>query len=346
MVLSVRSLPIPGDLAAVDAAWLSAALDANVVAVSPGNSTGGIAVTSRVARLQLTSDPDRSAPRAVVVKIANPKWTHGCELHEREVMFYRDFAVQHDMPAPRCYYADYDAATGAFVLVLEDVGDVVPGHRLDGLTVDEAEAFGDAMADLHRTWWGRDELGRLKVRGHDADRIARTVATFDDRWHALEACGNYAIDDDLRAALPAVREHYAAGMHAISSRPQTLIHSDLHVENFFLERTPAGLRMIAIDWQNACHGHCAFDACYVLTSLQPRFASYRESLLARYHARLRQPDYSIEEFHTDIAAAVRHQFIGSANWFATFEAESLRDASTIHGHWTRLCAAVVANERC
>ncbi len=340
-------LPIPTDLAAVDAAWLGAALGVDVVAVDDAGPTGGIAVTSRVARLRVTTAPPNAAPTRVVVKVTNPAWTHGHHLQLGEVRFYREFAPGKNLPTPACYYADADPSTGAFVLVLEDVGDVEPGHCLDGLDAEQADAVMDGIADLHRAWWQRDELTALDVRGHAPERVAQTVATFEQRWGALEGCGKYAIDDELRGVLPGVRARYADGMVAISSAPQTLVHTDLHVENFFLARTDdGGMRLIAIDWQNASYGNVAFDVSSVLTSVAPELvAGERERLLRRYHARLAAPDYPLERLCDDVAASLRHQFIGSANWFATFEAETLRDADTIQGHWRRLQAALIASER-
>jgi hypothetical protein len=103
------------------------------------------------------------------------------------------------------------------------------------------------------------------------------------------------------------------------------------------------MRLIAIDWQNASYGHCAFDVSHVLTSMKPHLvANHRERLLARYHARLGAPRYRLESLREDVAASVRHQFVGSLNWFATFEAETVRDADMLRAHWTRLCAALIA----
>jgi thiamine kinase-like enzyme len=341
--LRTRALAIPEDLGAVGARWLSAALGVEVVGVAPGEPTGGMAVTSQVARLRLELGTGADGPRAVVVKLANPRWTHGTEMHGREVRFYREFAPGRDLPVPRCYHADYDESTGAFILVLEDVGDARPGHRLDGLDGREADAVINGVADLHKAWWQRDELRTLRVRGHDRERIERTVAGFSERWRALEATGKYRIDDRLRTALAPLMAAYADGVHAISSEPQTFIHTDLHVENFFLEETATGLRFIAIDWQNASYGHCAFDVSSVLCSLRPElFADHHERLLRRYHARLARADYDLQRLRGDVVASIRHQLVGSASWFATIEAESLREAGTIQDHWTRLCAAVVA----
>ena len=335
------SAPIPSCLEAIDAAWLSEVFDAPITDVSPLEPAGGIAVTSRVARLALECAQPGAAPASVFVKSVNPRWTHGFDLAEREVHFYRDFAAS-ELPVPRCYYAEIDREAETFALVLEDFGDIEPGHRLDGLDSDEADAVIDGIADLHRAFWNRSELNGLPVRSHASERIAATLAKLERRWPELDAGGKYAIDDALRVVLDTARVNYAAGMRAISSAPQTLVHSDLHVENFFLEATPEGLRLRIVDWQNASFGHCAFDLSHVLASLRPELASSQQRrLLARYADRVQIAGLELER---DVAAAMRHQFIGSAIWFATFEAETLRDSRTLQGHWRRLSAAFVALE--
>lgn len=299
-------------------------------------------MTSRVVRLRLES-PSPEAPRQVVVKTPNPAWVHGPEPHEREVRFYRELAGRGDIPAPRCYHAHFDPDTGDFALVLEDLGDLVPGHRLDGLSPGEADAVIDGVAAMHRSWWGRAELEAEKRRSHDRERVAATLATFARRWPELEAAGEYPIDDPLRAAAALARERYAEPMLAISAAPQTLIHSDLHVENFLLEAVDGGgLRLWIIDWQNPCFGNAAFDLGHVIASVRPELiAGELDRLLERYRAAV---DARLVDLRGSVAAAVRHMFISSASWFATFEAQTLRDARTLRGHWSRIAAALIAVE--
>jgi aminoglycoside phosphotransferase (APT) family kinase protein len=335
---------IPANVAAIDAAWLSAALGVEITSVSPGGPIGGIAVTSRVVRLRLES-PSPSAPVEVAVKIANPQWVHGSALHRREVRFYREFGGRPEIPAPRCYHAALDEATGAFALVLEDLTGRTGGHRLDGMADGEAEAVIDGIAAMHGSFWGCAELASLEVRGHDRERIAATCATFERRWPVLESGGKYPIDGALRAAIGPALERYPDSMARISNSPQTLIHADLHVENVLLEETPGGLRLWVIDWQNPCRGNAAFDLAYVVASLRPELiAAGFDPLIARWLDRVSPPGVSHAQLAADVAAAVRHMFISSASWFATFEAESLRDARTLQAHWSRIVAALIAVE--
>lgn len=338
------AIPIPTCIDDLDPTWLGRVLGTPVVARRVAGPTGGMAVTSTVVRLALELAEPAAGPQAVVVKLVNPQWTDGSELHQREVAFYRDFAPRHPLPVPRCYHADFDPDTGRFVLVMEDLSTLSPGHRLDGLTEDEANAVVDGVATLHRAWWQRPELRSLKVRGHDEARIDATLAHLAGRVRAVDARDGFALADEVRELVDTVADGYRAGMLRISRRPQTLIHSDLHVENFFLESTAAGFRLEIIDWQNPCYGNAAFDVGQILTSLAPSSSGCHERLLARYHDRLAAADYTLAELRADTTAAIRHQFVGSLGWFATFAPSSPRDARTMRGHWQRLCAALVARE--
>src|SRR5690606_31118820 len=105
------ALPIPLTLDAIadDPRWLERApgLDVGAIrAVRQAPGAGGIAVTSRVARLVLELAPGpEGRSRSVFAKVRNPAWRYGPALHEREVRFYRELAPGHpELPAPRCYY--------------------------------------------------------------------------------------------------------------------------------------------------------------------------------------------------------------------------------------------------
>ncbi len=338
-------LPIPASLKDLDAGWFSTLFQTRVLGVSDAGPTGGIAVTSRVARLRLTSDPVGSAPTSVVAKVANPKWQSGTDLYAREVSFYRDFARGSELPVPVCFHGDVDVASGAFVLILEDLGRVKPGHRLDGLTVSEAEAVVIGLADLHRRFWDAEMVRGLHVRGHEAAQVSRSVECLHQRLELIRAQGRYAVPDALVAAIPQLLEEYPTGMLRISHTPQTLIHSDLHVENFFLEARPNGFRLIVIDWQNPCFGNVAFDVGHVLSSLRPELScKVRDEVINCYHEHLGLKSLDLDDLRADVAGAIRHQFVGSANWFATFEAESFRDSKTMQGHWTRLVSSLLVVE--
>lgn len=91
-----------------------------------------------------------------------------------EIRFYRELAGRAGVPAPRCYHAELDPATGVFALVLEDLGDRVPGHRLDGLAAVRHMFIGSA------SWFATFEAktpGDARIlRGHWARTAAALIA--------------------------------------------------------------------------------------------------------------------------------------------------------------------------
>ena len=53
----------------------------------------------------------------------------------------------------------------------------------------------------------------------------------------------------------------------------------------------------------------------------------------------------LDRIRADADAAVDWNFAGVATWLVSFELESLRDAATVQGHWTRLASALTVQIR-
>lgn len=348
--------PIPTRLEAITPAWLTEALHAGarffrsvqgrIQHISTGPRVEGIAVTSRVTRLRLQVEGDAEAPAAIVVKLVNPTWQHGSGLHEREVRFFRELGNTPGLPVPACYYADYDASSEHFVLILEDVGDVRPGHRLAGVRGAEAELLFDTLASWHANWW---ESARLKAsdwpgKVYSLERARDIWDRFSARWPQLCEMAQFAVAPAVQHARSVMDASFAERLVRLAAGPRTLIHSDLHAENFLIDATGPSPRLIALDWQNAAFGHPAFDIANALTSLHHEVdASERTRLLDRYYQRLGQTDYDRAQLTGDARTGVHWLFCGGVNWLVTFEVEQLRDSITVQGHWTRLAAAFVCS---
>ena len=72
---------------------------------------------------------------------------------------------------------------------------------------------------------------------------------------------------------------------------------------------------------------------------------HQSELLEAYRAELERSGVSrsVSELRAELAAALDWAFAGMVCWLSVFEAETLRDASTIQGHWERLATAMVVN---
>lgn len=338
------AIAIPSSIEDVDAAWMTSALAAaypgiEVSAVTRGEPTAGIAITSRVARLRLELR-GAPGPTGVVVKLRNPAWPHGATMYEREVRFYRELAAKHALPAPRCYHAAYDAMSGAFALVLEDLGD--GAHRLEGFDRDEALAVLDRIAAMHAAWWNSGTLRAADWPGkiYPLERGERMLANFRRRWPELAAREHLPTGDALHAAAADIDDDFPGALAALADRPPTLIHSDLHAENLLLTQRAGHPRVVAIDWQNAAFACPAFDLAMVLTAVAPDvIRAHHDELLAHYAATLSRPDYPLLLARADLTTCLRWMLAGGINWYLDFQAESLRDAATVRAHWTRLTTA-------
>lgn len=108
----------------------------------------------------------------------------------REWAFYSELADPTRMAVPSCHVAELDAASGAFVLLFDDVTPAEAGDQIAGCSVDEAALALAELGRLHAYWWadprldGRDWLVR---RGHDggqglADLYQAFVGSFLDRF--------------------------------------------------------------------------------------------------------------------------------------------------------------------
>ena len=139
---------VPPNAGALSAGWLTESLRrsgtlsaARVVTLAwtPVDTSGA---TATVVRVAIEYDRDEAgAPTTLVAKFASPHdpiraVIHMFGLERNEVEFYRQLGTDAGIPVPRCYFADLDAASGHFVLLLEDLTNARVGDPRD-LSVDD-----------------------------------------------------------------------------------------------------------------------------------------------------------------------------------------------------------------
>lgn len=167
----MAALTIPDGPQAMTPAWLTAALrvsgvltDAVVTAVTR-QPLGEQGWTTQMARLAVTYDtPETGLPATLVSKSsareASTRSFFG-RFYAREVAFYRWVAPEVPLRVPRCYYAAYEAATHAHVLLLEDLAPAKADDLLYGVSVDVAAAYTRCIAALHAYWWEQARLSGM-----------------------------------------------------------------------------------------------------------------------------------------------------------------------------------------
>ena len=113
-------------------------------------------------RVTIESD-DPSLPSSVVLKLPSEDPTSratGIALrnYEREVKFYLEVADTVAIRVPHCFHGEWDAASGDFVLVLEDMAPAEQGDQIAGCGVDHAVVAVEELARLHGPRWGDPTL--------------------------------------------------------------------------------------------------------------------------------------------------------------------------------------------
>ncbi|WP_406817683.1 phosphotransferase [Mycobacterium sp. M23085] len=281
----VRSLP--RTVEDLNAKSLSRIMNRTVTSVT---ALGGDAGTSSRARLALEGD---DVPRSVFVKM--PAETAATRLMgelgrlgHTEVRFYRHLSPQLS-GVPKTYGSAFDALTGRFVIVLEDL----PAEQcefpdtLHPLDSDKASLIVESLARLHATFWGclprksgDGPLGWLYTASADSASLltgpllktsARRVA---ERTSIPVESGRF------------IDENYRAVAQLIDTGPHTVMHGDAHPGNVYFRNGKAGL----LDWQAVRRGHPSRELAYTLitsmttterqTNQRDLLDTYRQALAA------------------------------------------------------------------
>ena len=87
----------------------------DVVGESEGSASRSFALTYRPGH-------DGGLPTSMFLKRNLAEFTFPPEMYLTECRFYRDVAPHLDLESPAVYGMEFDEATGAFVLLMEDLG--------------------------------------------------------------------------------------------------------------------------------------------------------------------------------------------------------------------------------
>ncbi|OIN78846.1 phosphotransferase [Mycobacterium malmoense] len=272
---------LPRTVEDIDAAVLSRVMGTHVGSV---RVLDGHAGTSTRARLALTG---KNVPESVFVKIAAKTAATRLmgelgRLGHTEVRFYSQLAPQLT-GVPDAYGAAFDAWTGRYLLVLEDL----PAEScefpdtLHPLSPDQASLVVELLADLHAAFWnrlprdGRGPLAWLYTPSSDV-----TSLLTGPLMHA--SMKRLAERTTMPAGIPVeqgrfIADNYRTVAALIDAPPHTVMHGDAHPGNMYFCGGKAGL----LDWQAVRRGHPSRELAYTLiTSLTPedRRATQRDLL--------------------------------------------------------------------
>ncbi len=315
----MSSISIPANPAAVTAEWMTEVLHrsgalpggSSVAAIELEPLGAGVGVMGELARIRLSYTGDRgTAPSSVIVKSPSPFEENraqgvGLGMYEAEIRFMRELDPHTPVRTPQVFLAEIISGTAEFVVVMEDLGHLVMGDQVEGVTVDMARDAVIAMADLHAGWWGRVQTPEMEwVPSVVHARIEGLAQMWPTLWLGFNEKFAYALPEGGAAAGELISQHYWRVMSRIAEWPWTLLHQDYRVDNlFFDEGSPDG-SVVVIDWQGIGRGPGIYDLCYFLggsLTVDDRRANER-ALVETYHARLVErgvADYDLDTLWHD-----------------------------------------------
>lgn len=237
----------------------------------------------------------------------------------REVAFYQ-LSAGLGLPVPECHCGAFEAAKGASILLIEDMGDLRAVPFVDGCAEADVARVVDALARVHAAFWQSDAIADVPVLA------LLDEFDFADMWNAYpDAVARLLPDVDLPdwfvalgdALASDTRSVFAAGM----AGPQTVVHRDAQVDNVLF-----GDGAVLLDWQFMGRGKGVHDlAFFLISSVQPDVRrGCEDAMIARYHGALGVEGYSLE--------ACRRDYLFGAIWrlFITAMATTQLDNATDH----------------
>jgi hypothetical protein len=219
-------------------------------------------------RCELEHD-NPAAPRSVVVKLPSPDETSratGIALgnYEREVRFYNELADTLTIRRPQCHFAEWDGASGDFVIVLDDLSPAEPGDQIDGTTPQVAALVLHEAAALHSSRWNDPALHQLGwLQRRTPDDAARVVAMYQMLWPGFAS----RFGPNLTSEQLALGERIGSGLSdwiANRGEPWCITHGDFRLDNMLFGHVDGAEAVWTVDWQTPGHGPALSDVSYFM----------------------------------------------------------------------------------
>ena len=315
----MSTLSIPANPAAVTAEWMTKVLHLSGALPSGSSVTSieieplgaGVGIMGELARIRLTYAGDKgTAPATVIVKSPSPFEENraqgvGLGMYEAEIRFMRELDANTSVRTPRVFLADIASGTAEFVVVMEDLGHLVMGDQVVGVTVAQAHDAVLTMANLHAGWWGKVQTPEMEwVPSVVHARIEGLAQMWPALWMGFNAKFAASLPAGGTEAGELIAINFWQVMNKIAEWPWTLLHQDYRVDNLFFDPKNADEPVVVIDWQGIGRGPGIYDLCYFLggsLTVEDRRAN-EASLVRAYHARLVErgiADYPFERLWHD-----------------------------------------------
>jgi aminoglycoside phosphotransferase (APT) family kinase protein len=226
-------------------------------------------------------------PRRVMLKTTVGSAHAPATLYENEVAFYARIRPMLDLEVPRCIGAIFDADSGQFCLMLEDLRERQARfpNVTQSVSLEEVRSLLDLLARLHAPFWASPRLStdlawlQTHQQGGLHDFFGAHALAMAESQAAAEPFKQALVDRLGRSTAQLWRAVQAAQARQALG-PQTLLHGDAHIGNTYLLPEGVGL----LDWQLMVRGSWAHDVSYLIATALPTELrrSHERELLAHY----------------------------------------------------------------
>ncbi|GGI28914.1 aminoglycoside phosphotransferase family protein [Bradyrhizobium guangdongense] len=251
-------------------------------------------VVSRIIRLGLRYVGESTgAPQSLILKMAHAAFVGTlADRGEHEVAFYTQLGP--NMPpgiVPRCFDGRFDAESGSWHLLLEDLTD---SHELATVPTlppsrEQSMAIVTTLARMHAAWWNHPDLGETVGTWSSIEDSAARMETFAGHYDRFADEIGDRLSEERRILYRRLIEQSARlSQRYHSHRHVSIVHGDAHTWNFLLPRAGVAgtVRMFDFDlWGINVPTH---DLAYMMAIqwYPERRQALERALLNRYYETL------------------------------------------------------------
>lgn len=294
---SARKLhDVPWSAEAITPEWLTAVLcretpGARIEAVTVDGGSAGSSVRRRIVAAYNQEGREAGLPEHLFSKATPSLLTRLSSgmVATREGGFFQHFRKDLPIEAPQHYWTAYDAPSGRAFHLFEDMVATKQATFCSPATQisrAQAENIMDTLATLHGRMFDSPRL-RSEPWLTDYETYVMTSARNGSRAGHERAMtlAEAVIPPDVSARRDEIWPMLMAALVAHREEPNTLLHSDVHLGNWYITGDGA---MGLCDWALVCRGFWARDIAYALTTTLaiPDRRAWEKDLLGRYLQRL------------------------------------------------------------
>ncbi len=286
---------IPKTFDDVTPEWMSDVLSSNIASISSTRIGEGIGLMGDIYRVELAYKTNEGNNLdSVVVKLPssfeeNREQGVALGMFEAEVRFYAELGEKTGTGLPEIHFAEIESGTAEFVIVMEDLSDLIMVDQSTGMSFEQALAAVKVLANIHAVWWDKVQTEELEwipsmigPRIEYVDQVLPQIyPVFAETFAAGLPEGGAELTEEFS------RSYLSLNKKLAERAPWTLAHQDYRVENMLFGDIDND-QVVVIDWQGIGRGPGAYDLAYLLggsmdTDLR---RAYEKDLVSAYHTEL------------------------------------------------------------